>query len=396
LRLLLPCLKANWLPWNYLKTLKGNVMEKELLRYWLALLRLPGYGPIKTGQLLKDNPNIVALFNNPPSHLTDKARAYLKDPAWDLVENDLAWLAQDDCDFIPIVSEEYPALLREIADPPIGLFVQGDKDLLSVPQIAMVGSRNPSSSGQETAHSFAHHFAQAGFCITSGLAMGIDGSSHKGALKADGMTIAVTGTGLDRVYPASHKDLAHQIVQNGCMVSEYPPGTAAKPANFPKRNRIISGLSIGTLVVEAALRSGSLITAKQATEQGREVFAIPGSIHNPLARGCHSLIKQGVKLVETAQDVIEELGAYLSENENKTNADTRPYKTETKLQSAQLDDDYIQLLKHIDHDPVSTDQLIERSGFSAEMLSSMLLRLELEEVISPNPGGYFTLTTNID
>lgn len=252
----------------------------------------------------------------------------------------------------------------------------------------MVGSRNPSMSGEETAREFARHLAATGLSITSGLALGIDGASHSGALMADGITIAVMGTGLDRVYPASQHALAHEIAQQGALVSEFPLGTQLRPGNFPRRNRIISGMALGTLVVEAAEKSGSLITARLASEQGREVFAIPGSIHNPLARGCHKLIRQGAKLVETAGDVLEELAPLLS------GMQPLPYADDTDDTGAvepqhQLDSEYQLLLECMGFDPVQIDLLIERSGLTAEEVSSMLILLELEGHVSSAPGGIY-------
>jgi DNA processing protein len=280
--------------------------------------------------------------------------------------------------------------LREIPDPPPLLFVHGDPEVLHTPQLAMVGSRNPSVSGSETAREFAYHLATSGLSITSGLAIGIDGASHAGALDAGGITIAVTGTGLDRVYPASQHDLAHRIAEQGALVSEFPPQTQVKSGNFPRRNRIISGLALGTLVVEAAHKSGSLITARLASEQGREVFAIPGSIHNPMARGCHRLIRQGAKLVETANDVLEELAPLLQELEPLPHQGTQ----ESLELRDELDAEYQLLLKCMGFDPTPIDLLIERSGLTAEVVSSMLILLELEGHVSSAPGGIYCRTGN--
>ncbi len=277
--------------------------------------------------------------------------------------------------------------MREIPDPPPLLFVHGDPEVLRTPQLAMVGSRNPSMPGGETARDFAYHLAASGLSITSGLAIGIDGASHSGALDAGGITIAVTGTGLDRVYPASQHDLAHRIAEHGALVSEFPPQTQVRPGNFPRRNRIISGLCLGTLVVEAAHKSGSLITARLASEQGREVFAIPGSIHNPLARGCHRLIRQGAKLVETSGDILEELAPLLR--------DLKPPQADHKESACrqhQLDPEYQLLLKCMGFDPAQIDLLIERSGLTAEVVSSMLILLELEGHVSSAPGGIYCRT----
>ena len=215
---------------------------------------------------------------------------------------------------ITLHCNEYPALLKRIDNPPPILYIKGNYTLLNDPQLAIIGSRNPTQSGTDNATSFARHLGKTGLCITSGLALGIDGSAHQGALLGNAPTIAVIATGIDRVYPAAHRDLAHKIVENGAIVSEFPIGTQPKAENFPRRNRIISGLSYGTLVVEAALQSGSLITARLAMEQNREVFAIPSSIHNPLAKGCHQLIRQGAKLVETAEDILEEMASVIDLN----------------------------------------------------------------------------------
>lgn len=293
---------------------------------------------------------------------------------------ELAWLAEPDSHLLPLDDPRYPALLREIPDPPPLLYVRGNIEALSTPQLAVVGSRNPTRGGCDNARAFAAHLAHAGLTITSGLAVGIDACAHEATLEAGGATIAVAATGLDRVYPAAHRELAHRIAANGALVSEFPLGTPPRREHFPQRNRLISGLSLGVLVVEAALRSGSLITARTATEQGREVFAIPGSIHSPLARGCHALIRQGAKLVETATDVIEELGA-LAGFQAAT----------TALPPARSvpvpDDDQAKMLELIGHDPVDIDTLVERSGLTAAVVSSMLMTMELHGLVEARPGG---------
>lgn len=303
----------------------------------------------------------------------------LRRPDWSLIEQDLLWLEQAGHLAITLADPDYPRQLKEISDPPPVLFVRGNPKLLSLPQIAMVGSRNPSSLGIETATSFARTLAQHGFVITSGLALGIDAASHRGALKASGYTIAVAGTGLDRVYPARHKELATEIVQTGAMISEFPPGTTAKANHFPRRNRIISGLCLGLLVVEAAKQSGSLITARLALEQNREVFAIPGSIHNPLARGCNALIREGAKLVETTQDILDELGQYNQQ-------DVSPAPT---TEQSTLDLEQQTLLNLIMFSPTSIDKLIETTGQPVEVISSMLLVLELQGYIEATAGGCY-------
>jgi DNA processing protein len=300
----------------------------------------------------------------------------------DIITSDLSWLSQDHHHLISFNDVRYPALLKQIADPPPLLYVNGDPDFLLQPQLAMVGSRNPTASGERTARDFARYLADAGITITSGLASGIDGACHEGALKGLAGTIALVAHGLDKVYPASHHRLAAAIAEHGAIVSEMPIGTEPQRGLFPRRNRIISGLSLGTLVVEAALRSGSLITARHAMEQGREVFAIPGSIHNPLARGCHSLIRQGAKLVETADDILEELSPHLSQ----TQPADKPAKT--PLTQAELDPDHQKLLKCLDFEPRPIDSIVTCSGFSAAEVASMLLILELEGSIVCKNGHY--------
>lgn len=301
------------------------------------------------------------------------------------IEPSLQWLRQPDHRLVTFADDAYPELLKQIDDPPPLLYLVGDVDLLHQPQLAIVGSRNPTAGGLENAREFAHTLAGAGLCITSGLATGIDGAAHEGALRA-GETLAILGTGPDRIYPAAHRDLAHRIAAKGLLVSEFPPGTPARAENFPRRNRIISALSLGTLVVEAAVRSGSLITARLAAEQGREVFAIPGSIHNPNARGCHALIRQGAKLVESARDILEELAPLLS---GLLAADLQ----DQPAASSQIqppDPDYARLLEALGYDPVTADELIARTGLAAETVSSMLLLLELEGHVSSSPGGIYS------
>jgi len=296
-----------------------------------------------------------------------------------------AWLEQPDNSLLTLNSPAYPPLLREIADPPVVLFVRGRYEFLQLPQLAMVGSRNPTPAGEVTAQRFARYFAGRGLAITSGLATGIDAASHCGALDADGITIAVCATGLDQTYPAVNKALAARIAERGALISEFPLGSAPRRHHFPRRNRIISGMSVGTLVVEAARRSGSLITARTALEQGREVFAIPGSIHNPMARGCHSLIRGGAKLVETAEDVLEEISEQVS-----AQLERAPGVAVTTAESEDpLDSDYIRLLDAMGFEPVGQDTLVERSGLTAAEVSSMLLILELRGTVVAAHGGLF-------
>lgn len=355
-------------------------MERtDTLRYWLALLHTHGVGPMHFKRLLTQQTNVEALFRHPPQDLSPAIAAALREPDWAAVEADLAWMEQDDCHILMLGEAAYPEQLAELDDAPPLLFVRGDPAVLQNPQLAIVGSRNPSVVGREIAEDFARHLASSGLVITSGLAQGIDAASHQGALKAGGQTVAVFATGLDRVYPAKNRDLARRIVQQGgVLVSEQPPGMPPIQGNFPRRNRLISGLSLGTLVVEAALRSGSLITARLAAEQGREVFAIPGSIHNPLARGCHRLIRQGAKLVETAQDILEELAPQLHAILQQDDADRG-------VEKGAQDDP---LLACMGDGISSIDQLVARSGLTAETVSSMLLMHELGGRVIASPGGY--------
>ena len=296
------------------------------------------------------------------------------------------WLQQENHHRIRLGDEAYPELLAGIPGPPERLYVVGDPEILHLPALAIVGSRNPTSGGAQNAFEFARHLGRTGFCIVSGLAQGIDAAAHRGALAAEAPTVAFLGHGIDRVYPAVNHGLAREIARHGALVSEFPLGTAPNRALFPQRNRLISGLSLGTLVVEAARRSGSLITARLASEQGREVFAIPGSIHNPLTRGCHQLIRQGAKLVEAADDIIAEL-APLAGHMLQT-IDTAISPQEARVE---VDEEYVKLLEALGHDPVSADEIVERSGLTIDQVSSMLLILELEGKIEKLSGGRYSV-----
>ena len=277
---------------------------------------------------------------------------------------------------ITLADAEYPKALLEIPDPPVMLYVKGRIELLSAKTIAIVGSRNASIQGIQNAEFFAQSLSESGVTISSGLASGIDTAAHQGGLKGSGSTIAVIGTGADIVYPARNRQLAHLIAENGCIVSEYPIGTPAIAGNFPRRNRIISGLSSGVLVVEAAAQSGSLITARMAAEQGRDVFAIPGSIHSPLAKGCHQLIKQGAKLVETAQDILDELQDIPQKNNSLPSIQAEPDCQEGK-----------KFLDEIGYDPVHLDVIAQRTSMDMTELSMHLLDLELQGHLVSLPGG---------
>ncbi|NNC78010.1 MAG: DNA-protecting protein DprA [Woeseiaceae bacterium] len=282
--------------------------------------------------------------------------------------------------------DDYPELLAQLKDPPRLLYIVGDPAVLHLPSLAIVGSRNPTSGGARNAFEFARHLGECGFCIVSGLATGIDAAAHRGALDAGTATVAFLGHGIDIIYPAVNRGLAEKIAESGALVSEYPLGMQPRKPFFPQRNRLISGLSLGTLVVEAARQSGSLITARLAAEQGREVFAMPGSIHNPLARGCHRLIRDGAKLVESADDIVSELGplaGHVLQNAEESVASATP--------NPNLDPEYVKLREHLGHDPVSIDELVARSGLTIAEVSSMLLILELDGTVEKLSGGRYAI-----
>jgi DNA processing protein len=369
-------------------------VDTDVLEGWLRLRHAPGVGPATLARLLAEFATPDAMLHAAAARLravglSDAALAVLhaeRTPPG--VEADLDWSEQAGHHILTPDDPRYPSPLREIAAPPLVLYVTGDAGLLSDPQLAIVGSRHPTPGGVESARAFAAHLAHSGLVITSGLAMGIDAAAHGGALDAEGATVAVVATGPDRVYPARHRDLAHRIAQTGALVSEFPVGTNARAEHFPRRNRIISGLSVGTLVVEAALNSGSLITARLALEQGREVFAMPGSIHNPVSKGCHRLIREGAKLVETADDVLEELAAVLrpallGKVPGQTDAGSTQVPEET------WDPEHERLLEAMGFDPVTVDQLVSRTGLTVEAVSSMLLLMELRGQVASLSGGRY-------
>jgi DNA processing protein len=313
-----------------------------------------------------------------------KARA-LASPDQNVIEATLLWLEHDSHHIVPYGSDEYPEILTQLRGAPLMLFVIGKIDSLHLPSLAIIGSRNPTQGGISNAVNFSRYLAKSGYTIVSGLAQGIDTAAHRGALDVNGRTVAFLGHGIDRVYPAQNYDLAHQIAETGALVTEYPLGTPPGKRHFPERNRLISGLTLGTLVIEAARRSGSLITARLAAEQGREVFALPGSIHNPLARGCHELIRQGAKLVETAADIGAELAPLAGHLQQKVTESTE----HKPLPPG--DDDYSELRKVLSHDPTSIDELEGQSGLTIDQLSSMLLILELQGEVEALSGGRYAL-----
>ncbi len=366
------------------------------LQFWIALWRVSGVGPKSFQKLLANIGDPESVFSSKLSTLTHAgiseklAHAILDNKTnLEIAKPDIDWLNEaDDHHIITWHNKLYPEQLKSLSDAPPLLYVRGDPEYLSQPQLAIVGSRNPTAAGRSTAKDFASHLSNAGITITSGLASGIDGASHEGALQGIAGTIAVVAHGLDIVYPANHQKLAQQITQHGAVISEMPIGTQPHPGLFPRRNRIISALALGTLVVEAAKKSGSLITARYALEQNREVFAIPGSIHNPMARGCHQLIRQGAKLVETADDILEELYNSLDQTTRypqKPSADTQENPKDPPLA---LDPDHQKLLKCLAYEPASIDELVNRSQFNAAEVASMLLIMELEGIIVSQDGRY--------
>jgi len=292
-----------------------------------------------------------------------------------------AWLSHEHNHIVTLADTEYPQTLLQIPDPPPLLYVKGRLDLLNLPAMAVVGSRNATPQGQMNAESFSRNLSDSGLCVVSGMALGIDAAAHRGGLDGMSSSIAVVGTGLDIVYPSRNHALAHELAQHGTLVSEFPLGTTAMAHNFPRRNRIICGLSLGCLVIEAAIRSGSLITARLAVEQGREVFAIPGSIHSPVSKGCHALIKQGAKLVECANDILDELKWLPSKIPVAADEASPP------------DGNRHPLLDALGFDPVGIDGLTARSGLTSDTVCAMLLELELEGRIACLPGGLYQLIT---
>lgn len=373
----------------------------QSLRAWCALLRAPMLGNKGFSQLL-------ATFGSPDAFFAASAQAlrttfaHLDEKQWQtwhsMLDNpevnlDIDWLnGGENRHIITFFDERYPPLLKEIPDPPMLLFVLGDVDLLSMVQLGVVGSRQSTVGGEETCRQICSQVSAAGIVITSGMALGIDGAAHQAALNAGGKTIAVVGTGLDRVYPAKHHDLAHAIATYGAIVSEFPIGVGVRQHHFPQRNRIISGLSAGVLVVEATVKSGSLITARHAAEQGREVFAIPGSIHNPLSRGCHALIRQGAKLTESAEDILEELLPLVQANwqllQNTDSKTEKQTKNQTIAQQYEQDEQAL-LLAAMGYDPIRADDLLARTKLTISEISAMLLLLELDGKIQALPGGRY-------
>lgn len=364
-------------------------MQRDELAGWLRLALTPHVGPRAARRLLAAFGLPGPLFEQDPGALAQvagsvAAEALGKEPPGfaSQLEATLAWLDTPGAaarEIVTLGDPGYPPSLLAIEDPPLMLYRMG-RPATPARALAIVGSRNPTPQGLQNARRFARAFAEAEVTVVSGLALGIDGAAHAGALEGAApdavATIAVVGTGLDRVYPRQHLELAHRIAERGAMVSEYPLGTPPLKENFPRRNRIIAGLSQGTLVVEAALQSGSLITARLAAEQGKEVFAIPGSIHSPHARGCHALLRQGAKLVESAQDVLEDLRFVLP----------APAAASPLEETPEGEDP---LLAAMGYEPVGLDAIIARTGIPAPLLQAQLLELELAGQVARLPGGLF-------
>ena len=341
----------------------------------------PRPGIAAVAALIGERPAMLRALGVPPA-----ASVWLHAPDPALLEADRNWIVRERIGLIDALSDEYPPLLAQASVAPVLLYVRGDAFSLRQPQLAIVGSRNPTVPGRRTAAQFAMCLSRAGLTITSGLALGIDAAGHEGALAAGGQTIAVLGSGLDQIYPAQHGLLAARIAAQGALVSEFPRGTAPLRSNFPQRNRLISGLSLGTLVVEAARHSGSLITARLALEQGREVFAIPGSIHNPLTRGCHALIRAGAKLVESTQDIFEEIAISFDKQDDMSRGFGRDRVTAA---AATLDKGHKILLDALGFESASVDTLVARTGLPSQSVASMLLVLELQGAVGSQAGGRY-------
>jgi len=375
------------------------VARADRITDWLRLEQASGVGCRSAHALLSAFGSPGAIFRAAPgalsAHVSTSQAQALRTPVTpalsSLVASTLAWLDQAGHHLITCHDPLYPAALAEIPDPPLLLYVAGRIELLARPLVAVVGSRNASVQGRLDAESFAAALSGAGLCVVSGLALGIDSAAHEGALRGSGSTIAVVGTGLDRVYPARNRALAHRIAEHGCIVSEYALGTPPLAANFPRRNRVISGLAAGVLVIEAAAQSGSLITAQMAAEQGREVFALPGSIHSALAKGCHRLIRDGAQLVETVDEVLMAMQVSPLVAIANAHAAERSVTMEVEVEveaeaEAEADAD-ADLLGALGHEPVALDDLLARLGTHAGELGTRLLELELAGLVAQLPGG---------
>ena len=359
------------------------------LALWLTLNQIPGLGNTTFCQLLAKFGTPEGIFSAKLNQLREVvndeiAQKISKGVAVDAITPTLKWLEKDNVHLVTLADSTYPQKLLEVSNPPALLFAIGNLHWLNHPTIAMVGSRSATPQGEKNAEDFAKSLCEQGLCVASGMALGIDGAAHRGALKANGATIAVVGTGLDIVYPARHRDLAHKIAERGLIVSEFSLGTPSKAQNFPRRNRLISGLSLGCLVVEANIESGSLITARLAAEQGREIFAIPGSIHSPVTKGCHQLIKQGAKLVESVQDILEEIN-WVKIAKSLPNVSPNGLLANLTPNAPQANT----VLDLMGFDAINFEQLRTSTCLTTESLSSMLMLLELENQIKSLAGGHY-------
>jgi DNA processing protein len=368
---------------------------------WLHLLNAPGLGFIRIKKLLEHFGSAVDIVNqsNFPAELKipQSATAHLKSVNNDDIRSELNWLEKPDNHLLTLEDTLYPPQLQQSNDPPPALFVKGDLNTLLLPQLAVVGSRNATQAGLNNTQAFCYDLAQKGMVITSGLAAGIDTQAHQAALDAQGQTIAVMGTGINMIYPKTNQQLAKSIANQGAVISELPFNTPPHAHNFPRRNRIISGLSLGTLVIEAAYKSGTLITARLSMENNRPVMAIPGSIHNPMAKGCHQLIKQGAKLVESAQDIFEELDASITMLSDQIKSKLHALE-QTALEKTpstpniDLSESQQYIFKQLDFHPTSFDAIVEQTGFSSATVASDLLILELTGMIEKLPGAKYQKT----
>jgi DNA processing protein len=355
----------------------------ESLGAWLALSLTRGLGGEGARKLLREFGSPEAVFSAPLRSLRlivkpEVAAEISLGIINEAIEPALAWLEDCNNHIVTLADDDYPQSLLNIPDPPLLLYVKGRLDLLNKPSLAVVGSRNATPQGLKNADAFSQSISDAGLCVISGMAHGIDAAAHRGALRGSGGSIAIVGTGLNKVYPAANRELAHALAAEGTIISEFPLGTPPLAPNFPRRNRLISGMSLGCLVVEASLQSGSLITARLALEQGRDVFAIPGSIHAPQSKGCHALLKQGAKLVESARDILEELDSLI--------VPVRPVHGNAEPDAGNGNSVLLELMGH---DPVAIDVLNSRCNLTVGQLSAMLLALELEGHISVLPGGLY-------
>jgi len=367
------------------------MLRAEEVFAWVALSRAPALDPELLSKALEMLGDAQAIINasegaRQAAGVPRASREYLLSAASTLRAAERAWVEHPTHHVVPFTDPQFPAMLRRLAGCPIALYVAGNVGVLNDPQLAIVGSRNPSPAGREIAFELAESLAASGLGITSGLADGIDSAAHRGALKAEGITVAVLGSGADVIYPRTNLALSEEIRRQGAVISEFPLGTPPLRQNFPRRNRIIATLSLGTLVVEAARRSGSLITARLAADHDRELFAVPGSIRNPLSRGCHELIRRGAKLTETAADILCELNfSAFFEHRRPVPAGEPPSRIE-----AGMDKEHKILLDALGFDPADFDVLVDRTGFKPEAVSSMMLILELEGHVQAAPGGRYS------